>query len=217
MKALCKAGAPLWTPLGILLFLWISVNLVFYGIQIGVKDFQGNMLVNTSVSAVADMIGYSLAGFGANILGRKPSLIMGFIVGGVACLLYSFLKQYIWMVYLSVFLGKLGISFCFNVMYILTAETFPTEYRGTVFGATSFFARAGGFLAPFAEQLLQGVFMLIFAILSIVSAALVLCLRETKYLRMPDSLDEYFSPMNIKPKDKAAGSLHVAGLGEESD
>lgn len=148
IKAFFKAGCALWLPLSLLLVMWITVNIVFYGIQVGVKDFKGNMLATTSLSAVADMIGYTLAGFGANYLGRKPSLILGFTLAAVACLLYTLFSPKTWAIYLSVALGKLGISFCFNVMYIVTAETYSTEYRGTVFGAANFFARGGGFLAP---------------------------------------------------------------------
>ena len=151
MKAFFKAGCALWFPLSLLLIMWITVNIVFYGIQIGTKDFKGNMLATTSLSACADMIGYTLAGFGANYLGRKPSLFLGFTLAAIACLIYSLFHPATWAVYLSVALGKLGISFCFNVIYIVTAETYSTEYRGTVFGAANFFARGGGFLAPIVE------------------------------------------------------------------
>ncbi len=211
LGALMKAGRAVWLPLGALLYMWVAVNIVFFGIQLGVKDFKGNMLVNTSVSATADMVGYTLAGFGANILGRKVSLFLGYTLAAAACLVYSFLKTHLWAVYLSVSLGKLGISFCFNVMYIVTAETFPTEYRGTIFGASNFFARGGGFIAPFVEGLLSGSFMLIFAVLSATAALAVLCLRETRHLRMPDSLDEYFKPTRT---DSRPSSLHAVGLPE---
>ena len=106
--------------------MWLAVNVIFYGIQLGIKDFKGNILVNSSISAIGDIVGYSLAGAGANILGRKPSLLIGFIVAAIACGIYSFFHPRTWAIYTSVVIGKLGISFCFNVMYIITSETFPT-------------------------------------------------------------------------------------------
>ena len=68
--------------------MWLAVNLIFYGISIGIKDFKGNILVNSSISAIADIVGYSLAGVGANVFGRKPSLILGFVVAAIACGVY---------------------------------------------------------------------------------------------------------------------------------
>ena len=106
--------------------MWLAVNVIYYGIALGIKDFKGNILINSCISAIADIVGYSLAGVGANVFGRKPSLFMGFVIAAIACGIYSFFHRMTWAVYTSVVLGKLGISFCFNVMYIITSETFPT-------------------------------------------------------------------------------------------
>lgn len=52
--------------------------------------------------------------------------------------------------------------------------------------------------------------MFIFTVLSGIAAVLVFFLRETRDLRMPDSLDEYFQPKKVV-KDRAA-SVEALGL-----
>lgn len=55
--------------------------------------------------------------------------------------------------------------------------------------------------------------MLIFTVLSGLSAVLVFCLRETRDLRMPDSLDEFFEPKRVKKE--RVGSIKAMGLPDE--
>ena len=50
--------------------------------------------------------------------------------------------------YLNFFSGKFGVSAAFALVYLYTAEIFPTMIRATVVGMCSMFARVGGILAP---------------------------------------------------------------------
>ena len=48
----------------------------------------------------------------------------------------------------ELFAGKFGASAAFALVYLYTAEIFPTLIRATVVGICSMFARVGGILAP---------------------------------------------------------------------
>ena len=50
-------------------------------------------------------------------------------------------------------LGKLGISGSFSVIYVYSAELFPTVVRTTGVGAGSMSAMVGGLTAPFVAEL----------------------------------------------------------------
>ncbi len=45
-------------------------------------------------------------------------------------------------------IGKFGATCCFTIVFVYTAEMFPTEIRSTAVGSSSTCARIGGILAP---------------------------------------------------------------------
>jgi OCT family organic cation transporter-like MFS transporter 4/5 len=49
--------------------------------------------------------------------------------------------------------GKFGISSAFSIIYVFSAELFPTVVRTIGVGAGSMAARLGGLLAPFVAEL----------------------------------------------------------------
>ena len=63
------------------------------------------------------------------------------------CFYQQFLEFANCNVYLSL-AGKFGASAAFALVYLYTAEIFPTLVRATVVGLCSMFARVGGILAP---------------------------------------------------------------------
>ena len=62
-----------------------------------------------------------------------------------------------WTVMTLAFLGKLAITVSFGIVYVLTAEIFPTEVRTTGLGSSSCVARAGAMAAPWIALL--GIFI----------------------------------------------------------
>lgn len=45
-------------------------------------------------------------------------------------------------------IGKFGATCCFTIVFIYTAEMYPTEIRSSAVGTSSTCARIGGILAP---------------------------------------------------------------------
>ena len=49
--------------------------------------------------------------------------------------------------------GKLGSSAAFSLIYLYTAEMFPTEVRTKALGTCSMVARVGSFISPYIASL----------------------------------------------------------------
>jgi len=84
-------------------------------------------------------------------VGRKPILAGCQILSGMSCVVAGFLSQYTWLQVATVVLslvGKFGATGSFNIVFVYTAEMFPTEIRSTAVGTSSTCARIGGILAP---------------------------------------------------------------------
>ena len=76
--------------------------------------------------------------------GRRPILSFCQLVSGIACIGAGLLAEQEDLIILQVFLsliGKFGASACFAIVYVYTAELFPTVIRNTAIGACSTIAR----------------------------------------------------------------------------
>ena len=76
------------------------------------------------------------------------------------------------------------------MVYLITTEMFPTEYRGTVFGIANICARVGGILAPLIDGIAEHSFMYVFGALGVFSAICSLLLKETKGELMADTAEQ---------------------------
>lgn len=87
-------------------------------------------------------------------IGRRVPLSLFMVFGGVSCLLIQFVNNPDITFPLALF-GKLSIAASFAIIYIHSAELFPTTQRSSGLGLCSLFARVGGILAPFISLLVS--------------------------------------------------------------
>ncbi|XP_069172319.1 solute carrier family 22 member 15-like [Procambarus clarkii] len=80
--------------------------------------------------------------------------------------------------------GKLGITAAFHLLYVYTAELFPTECRSLALGECSAMSRLGSVASPYVNDLLGQLTSwapsAVFAGTSLVAGALALLLPETR-------------------------------------
>ncbi|XP_077967909.1 solute carrier family 22 member 15-like isoform X2 [Styela clava] len=90
--------------------------------------------------------------------------------------------------------GKLGICGAFDLIYVYTAELFPTVVRNVGLGSMSFWARVGGVIAPFLANL--AVFsgsndpFLAFGNVGLLSSVFAAFLPETRAKLIPNTFEE---------------------------
>ena len=104
------------------------------------------------LSALSEIPSTFLTGYIGNIplLGRKGSMMYGFILSGISGILCSlFMKN------LTIFATalKFSIGIPFGVIYLYVSEAFPTKIRTISLGVTNSFNRLGGITTPIISQL----------------------------------------------------------------
>ena len=66
----------------------------------------------------------------------------------------------VWLTIVLALLGKLGAAAAFAIIYVYSAELFPTLLRNSLMGVTCLFARLGGNDLPLRRRLGKPDFML---------------------------------------------------------
>ena len=77
---------------------------------------------------------------------------------GVDCsqVLFYFLYTAInWLTVALANIGKFGVSAAFAVIYVWSAELFPTMVRNSGMGSSSMMARVGGMVCPYIADLVS--------------------------------------------------------------
>eukprot|EP00088_Acartia_fossae_P013335 TRINITY_DN16988_c0_g1_i5.p1 TRINITY_DN16988_c0_g1~~TRINITY_DN16988_c0_g1_i5.p1 ORF type:complete len:543 (+),score=70.92 TRINITY_DN16988_c0_g1_i5:58-1686(+) len=197
----------------VMFYLWFTNSLVYYGMVLNSgKLLPGNVYINNFISGVLELVAYILTIVVFLFGGRRYPQSVTMILGGVALLLTlignkpksdtedgmsdgeddSTSNETVKQVFGQ--LGKFAITASFAMVYLYAAELFPTVIRNSGMATSSFFARVGSVIAPFAGRELGNIDVRIpiclFAILSILAGILTLVLPETKDVLLSDTIKE---------------------------
>ncbi|XP_068200657.1 solute carrier family 22 member 21-like [Palaemon carinicauda] len=175
-------------------FCWAVCTLVYYGLSNNSGNLGGNIFVNFILTMLIEIPSYVFSYLVLDRMGRKGTLSFVLLLGGLACFLSGFIPEDIgWLIVTLSLVGKFGIAAAFAIIYVYSAEIFPTEYRSVGIGACSMCARIGGLIAPFVAytaETYKPLPLLIFGALSIISGMLIVLLPETVGSELPQTLQE---------------------------
>lgn len=130
-------------------YCWLTNTLVYYGLNLNAVTLAGNKYINFMFVSLAEIPGYAITYYVMERYGRRQCLCGSLLVCGIVCALSDFLPADIPILRLSVFLlGKCMIIISFTVLYIYTAELFPTNLRHSLLSSCSTFGRIGSIIAP---------------------------------------------------------------------
>ncbi|OWF44987.1 Organic cation transporter protein [Mizuhopecten yessoensis] len=113
----------------------------FFGFTLNTGNLAGNFYLNVLLCGLADFPGYTIALFSAGRVGRKKLYISGMAVAGVSLLgsgVTSILAtgDFKLVPIVLAMIGKTGMAVGFSVIYVWSAELFPTVVRNTGMGIT---------------------------------------------------------------------------------
>ncbi|XP_070569258.1 organic cation transporter protein-like [Ptychodera flava] len=201
-------------------------SLVYYGLSLNTSNLAGDDYLNAFISAAVEIPAHA---FGLYIvdtkLGRRWSLCGTMIIGGLACILTLFAPscEMEWIGITLAMIGKFCITCSFGVIYIFSAEMYPTPVRTSGVGVCSMCARVGGILAPqilLLSTLWEPLAVVVFGACSISAGLLILLLPETRNIKLPETIEEaelVKRPTSRKRTEmgKMTGSEKVVGSSKE--
>lgn len=145
-----------------LAFLWFAAYFVIYGysvwlpslyVQIGHLPPANSLLLTVLIGIIVIAV-ISTSAWLVEKIGRKPSLFIGFTIataaGAYGWITTTLIGDTSWQVLFTTgCLIALGISIPAAVLYMYTAELYPTRMRGFATSSASSLARLASVLSPF--------------------------------------------------------------------
>ncbi|KAJ7948513.1 Organic cation/carnitine transporter like [Quillaja saponaria] len=177
------------------LFLAVAINflcsVVYYGLSLNVVNLETNLYLNVLLNAVAEMPAFTITAVLLDKFGRKPMAIGTIWFSGFFCFAGSLVGNVgTWKVVKMVcgVLGIFGMAGTYNLLFIYTAELFPTVVRNAALGCATQAAQMGAILSPFVVVLGGGLPFAVFAVCGIAGGIFAFYLPETLNQPLYDTL-----------------------------
>ncbi|XP_063595666.1 organic cation transporter protein-like [Penaeus indicus] len=175
-------------------FNWFVNSGVYYGLSLNTGNLGGNDYLNFMISGAVELPAHALTILLLDRVGRRIPLCAFLLLGGVSLLSTMFIPAgTTWLLICTSMFGKFCITASYAIIYVLTAEIFPTVVRNVGVGASSMVARVGGALAPFVNLLgdqWQPLPLIIFGAMAFAAGTLSLLLPETLNRRLPETIED---------------------------
>lgn len=187
----------------ILLFNWIAVALMYFGVTMHAGNIGGNFYFNFFLNGIVEFPAILFVILTMDRIGRKRLQCIVMVFGGIATLLtiFSILfggDDFTWLTTTLSLFGKVGSTAAFSVIYVMTLELYPTVLRNAALGGGSCIGRVGSMLAPYVASsgaMIDGDFstalpLVIFGFVSTTAGLLVLLVPESQHRKLPESVQD---------------------------
>lgn len=186
----------------IMIYVWFSVSLTYYGIMFQLPDLSGERHLNFLLGAILEVISYVLAYVILSRFGRRIPMASYLLISGLICVIVGAVsvvpeEDAYWIGKAQTalaLLGKAAVVSGFCTMFLYASELFPTILRAAAMGHCGFWGRVGSLIAPqllfLGEYTLPAVPLVIMGVLGMSAGLLVLALPETLGQQLPDTVEE---------------------------
>uniref|UniRef100_A0A8C3G3F3 Solute carrier family 22 member 5 n=1 Tax=Cyclopterus lumpus TaxID=8103 RepID=A0A8C3G3F3_CYCLU len=176
------------------LVLWMAINVGYFGLSLNTSNLSGDPFMNCFLSAASEVPAYIVSTWLLRRCPRKALLSSFLVIGGGVLLLIQFIPNTLQYVALALEMtGKFGFTMAFSIVYIYTAELYPTVLRNVGMGMCSSAARIGSITAPYVIYL--GTYnkvlpYILMGSLTIASSVVNFFLPETLNKDLPETVEQ---------------------------
>ncbi|XP_040827371.1 solute carrier family 22 member 4 isoform X2 [Ochotona curzoniae] len=174
--------------------LWMLTSVGYFALSLDSPNLHGDVYLNCFLSALIEVPAYVTAWLLLRTLPRRY-IIAGvlFLGGGVLLLIQLVPADYSFVSIGLAMLGKFGITSAFSMLYVFTAELYPTLVRNMAVGVTSMASRVGSIIAPYFVYL--GAYnrllpYIIMGSLTVFIGIVTLFFPESFGVTLPETLDQ---------------------------
>ncbi|XP_037761910.1 solute carrier family 22 member 5 [Chelonia mydas] len=199
--------------------LWMIISVGYFGLSLDTPNLHGDAYVNCFLSAVIEIPAYIIAWLLLRNLPRRYSMAAALFLGGCVLLFIQLVPPYLHVLsIILVMLGKFGITSSFSMVYVYTAELYPTVVRNMGVGASSMASRLGSILSPYFvylggyDRFLPYILM---GSLTVLTGVLTLFLPESYGMPLPDTIEQMLLVKGLKYRH-TSNSTRVSKDEEES-
>ncbi|XP_026543355.1 solute carrier family 22 member 4-like [Notechis scutatus] len=176
------------------LLLWMFTSIGYFGLSLSTPNLHGDAYFNCFLSAVIEVPAYVIAWLLLRVLPRRYTIAGTLFLGGGVILFIQLVPPDLHILSLIlVMLGKFGITSAFSMLYVYTAELYPTIVRNMAVGSSSMSSRVGSIIAPYFVFLgAYGKFLpyIFMGSLTLLVGILTLFLPESYGKPLPETFDE---------------------------
>jgi MFS family permease len=170
-------------------YLWIASGFSFFSLLLNLKGMTGNIYTDACITYTAEFIAEIYSGYISQFMGRKNVIMYAFLLSMIGSFGFSFVKIF-YIDYVFLFLASIGIASAFNVLYIYSTESYPTNIKGLTIGILSLLNRLAASIVPSILVITSQVIPIV-GILSFVAYFIMLTMEESLYHDPGDELEEF--------------------------
>lgn len=112
-------------------FCWFANALVYYGLSLSSSKLNGNPYLILFFLSLVEIPSYIAIIFTLDLLGRRTITSTLMLIGGICCIVASYIEPGTTLATVVVMIGKFMIAGSFSVIYNYSAELFPTVIRNS--------------------------------------------------------------------------------------
>ncbi|KAG8014760.1 Solute carrier family 22 member 7 [Nibea albiflora] len=173
---------------------WFGVACTYYGIGLNIAGFGVDIYLTQFIYGISEIPAKMFVLFSVDKIGRRLIQAGTLIMTGLCIFCNVFIPQDMGLLRTGVAtLGKMFAEASFTIVFLYTAELFPTVLRQNGLGFCSFMARIGVSVSPLIiilEEVWGHLPSIIFSVVALAGGLSASFLPETKNIRLPETIED---------------------------